>query len=378
MCAGAQGVVHESLLDTKQEEILGSLVCRAGSNPVVDENDTLENYRCAEPEATLKLLREYFESWDSNLVPSPMVGVVLALLGRDARELTDEYLYPHSFDWLVEQLGWCSPDQRPQESARTPGKTVNRALKLVRAGIRVETGNEVEVLNLLGRPLRVALDQEPDTLLVGDLRWQEDALGVITPMPQVVALTACGTGSNVKGYAVVISLRRIDPGPIPPERLRDLLRSTAEQLYSNLYDQTNADFSALWQTLDRSDQLDIGIARRLILDHVPFYLRQLSVRSDGIENCLAACDSWRRRIAEAEADGQPSDAHRTALRKALDDLADRIDRRSEERRAVVQAVKDRLKQYQYEPSGIPFELFQNADDAAVELGQFHDRAADGG
>ena len=82
LCAGAQGVVHESLLDTKQEEILGSLVCRAGSNPVVNENDTLENYRCAEPEATLKLLREYFEPWDSNLVPAPLVGVVLALLGE--------------------------------------------------------------------------------------------------------------------------------------------------------------------------------------------------------------------------------------------------------------------------------------------------------
>ena len=378
LCAGAQGVVHESLLDTKQEEILGPVVRRAVLNPADDEIDVPEDFPGAECAGTPRILREYFESWDSNLVPSPMVGVVLALLGRDARELTDEYLYPHSFDWLVEQLGWCSPDQRPQESARTPGKTVNRALKLVRAGIRVETGNEVEVLNLLGRPLRVALVQAPDTLLVGDLRWQEDALGVINPMPQVVALAAYGTGSNVKGYAVVISLRRIDPGPIPPERLRKLLRSTAEQLYSNLYDQTNADFSALWQALDRSDQLDIGIARRLILDHVPFYLRQLSVKSDDIEKCLTACDSCRRRIAEAEADGQPPDADRTALRKALDDLADRIDGNPNEQQAVVQAVKGRLEQYQYETSGIPFELFQNADDAAVELGQFNAHAADGG
>ena len=378
LCAGTHGVVLDRLLDTKQEEILGSVVRRAVLNPADDEIDVPEDFPGAECAGTPRILREYFESWDSNLVPSPMVGVVLALLGRDARELTDEYLYPHSFDWLVEQLGWCSPDQRPQESARPPGKTVNRALKLVRAGIRVETGNEVEVLNLLGRPLRVALVQAPDTLLVGDLRWQEDALGVITPMPQVVALTAYGTGSNVKGYAVVISLRRIDPGPIPPERLRKLLRSTAEQLYSNLYDQTNADFSALWQALDRSDQLDIGIARRLILDHVPFYLRQLSVKSDDIEKCLTACDSCRRRIAEAEADGQPPDAHRTALRKALDDLADRIDGNPNEQQAVVQAVKGRLEQYQYETSGIPFELFQNADDAAVELGQFNAHAADGG
>ena len=43
------------------------------------------------------------------------------------------------------------------------------------------------------------------------------------------------------------------------------------------------DFSALWRELDRSDQLEIRIARRLILDHIPFYLRQLSVKSQPIE-----------------------------------------------------------------------------------------------
>ena len=371
LCAGARGVVHESLLDAKQEEILGAVVRRAGLNGADDETDALEDLPDAERAGAPGILREYFESWDSNLVPSPMVGVALALLGRDAHELAKEYLHPHSFGWLVEQLGWCSTDQRPQQSAQTLGKTVDRALDLVRARIQVETGNDVEVLNLLGQPIRVALDQEPDTLLVGDLCWQEEALGVSTPMPQVVALTACGTGSNVKGYAVVISLRRIDLGRIPAERLRDLLRSTAEQLYSGLYDQTDADFTALWRVLDRSDQLDIGIARRLILDHVPFYLRQLSVKSDGIEESLAACDSCRRRIAEAEADKQPTEVHRGTLRKALDNLADRIDRSPEERQAVIKAVKDRLEQYQYEPSGIPFELFQNADDAAVELGRVH-------
>ena len=37
----------------------------------------------------------------------------------------------------------------------------------------------------------------------------------------------------------------------------------------------------------------------------------------------------------------------------------------------MQGVKSKLKQYQYELSSIPLELFQNADDAAVELGQFH-------
>ena len=376
LCAGAHGVVRDRLLDREQQGILKSLVCRTDFNPG-SEKPAISPAAESDAVSAPAILREYFEPCNANLVPEPMVGVVLALLGRDARELADEYLHPHSFDWFIEQLPWRHPDQHPQASARTDAETVDRALRLVRVGIQVETGDDVEVLNVLGEPIRVALDQEPGTLLAGALRWRGDH-GVTTPMGVVVALTAAGAQAEVAGYEVVVPLRRIDPGPIPPERLRDLLRSTAEQLYSNLYNQTNADFSALWQALDRSDQLDIVIARRLILDHVPFYLRQLAVKSDDIEKCLTACDSCRRRIAEAEAEGQPSDAHRTALRKALDDLADRIDGNPEEQQAVVQAVKGRLEQYQYEPSGIPFELFQNADDAAVQLGQFNTHAADGG
>ena len=378
LCTGAQGVVRESLLDGRQENILGSIVRRAGLNPSRDKNDTPEDSVEAGSAAAPRILRKYFEPWNPNLVPGPVVGVVLALLGRDARELADEYLHPHSFGWLIEQLPWRHADQRPQASTRTVAETVDRALALVRVGIQVETGDDVEVLNVLGEPIRVALEQEPDTLLAGALRWQGD-LGVKTPMPIVVALTAAGARADVPGYEVMVPLRRIDPVRIQPqERLRDLLRSTAEQLYSELYGQeTNAGLGTLWQALDRSDQLDIRIARRLILDHVPFYLRQISVKSDGIEKQLAHCDLWRRRIAEAEADNQPAESHRKALSNVLDDLADRIDRNTDEQQAVVQAVKGRLEQYQYEPSGIPFELFQNADDAAVELGQCHAHPSEG-
>ena len=226
------------------------------------------------------------------------------------------------------------------------GRTIADALELIQAGVKVETGDEAEVLSLLGQPMRVALEQEVSTLLAGAFSWQG-------------------------GYGVMIPLRRVELGRFQAEQLFDLLRATAERLYFDLYNQGKVDFSALWRELDRSDQLEIRIARRLILDHIPFYLRQLSVKSQPIEEQLAICDSWRRRIAEVEADGQSAESGRNELSQALEELADRIDRSPDEQQAVVQAVKSKLKQYQYELSSIPLELFQNADDAAVELGQFH-------
>ena len=220
------------------------------------------------------------------------------------------------------------------------------------AGLEVHTSDEWSVLNLLLH-LRVPLDQNPETMLAGHLNWQG-------------------------GYGVMIPLRCIDPGRFQPEQLGELLRATAELLYSELYNQRGADFSVLWNELNKTDQLKIGIARRLILDHIPFYLRQLSVKCEPIEKRLSLCDALRRRIVESEVDGgQSAESRRKEWRKSLDDLADYIDRNPVEQQAILEAVRGKLEQYQYELSSIPLELFQNADDAAVELGQFHAYPAKG-
>ena len=135
--------------------------------------------------------------------------------------------------------------------------------------------------------MRVALDREASTLLAGALRfnWRE-------------------------GYGVVIPLRLIDPHRLQPGQLAERLCATAETLYSELYHQRGVDLSSLWRELDRSDQLAIGVARRLILDHVPFYLRQLSLKCATLEEQLAICDSRRRRVAEAEGNGQSAESAR--------------------------------------------------------------------
>ena len=174
-----------------------------------------------------------------------------------------------------------------------------------------------------------------------------------------------------------IPLRRIDPDGVPKEWLRAKLRATAERLYCELYNQEGVDFSSLWSELDRSDQLEISVARRLILEHIPFYLKQLSIRCKRIEAQLETCDERCRRIAEAEVDGQSAEYARKELHQALEELASLIDQGPDEQHAVLEAVQIKLRQYQYDPSSIPFELFQNADDAAIELGQFHAHAVDG-
>ena len=361
LCSGAHGVVRDRLLDPEQADILGNLVRQAGSGTTDEQTEAPAGLPETEFRTILQrapnILRDYFRPWET-LVPTPMIGVVLGLLGPPLRDLAEEYLRPHSFEWLLRQLPWRDPEATPQRVAHAliRVRAAARALELVKAGVRVPTDDDVEVYNLLGQPTRVALDRGAPTLLAGALHynWRE-------------------------GYGVVVPLRSVDPYLLPAERLAAMLRATAEDLYSQLYNQGSVDLSSLWRELDRSDQLEIGTARRLILDHVPFYLRQLSVRSEPIEKQLAICDSHRRRIAEAEAeaDDESLKRARTELRRTLEELARLIDGSSNEQQAVLQAVRSKLEQYQYAPSSIPFELFQNADDAVVELGQFNAPVTEG-
>ena len=290
------------------------------------------------------ILREYFAEWEDH-VQRPLIGVVLALLGSRVREMADNFLHPHSFEWLTEKLPWRDPGKTGARTNWMGGKeTVQQAMDEIRTSV-MEAGEEAEVLNLLGDPIRVALDEDPDTLLAGDLGGQ--------------------------AYDVIVPLRRIKPGSFDAKQLAAFLRATAEWLYSHLYNQKNADFNALWRELARSDQLEIGIARRLILDHIPFYLRQLSVNGEKTRKYLNVCDSLKRRIAEAEADGKSVESARQELHRKIDSLASYIDRSPDERQAIVQALRRKIEQYQYDCSSIPFELFQNADDAAVEMAQYY-------
>lgn len=348
LCTGAHGVDAAFLLDKQQTQILSAVVLQENrpSSEFTSPGGTSARFNLAR-KATPNLLKNFFQPWDSGLVPAPMLGALVSLLGQSTRELAETWLYPHSFNWLKQQLPWRDPGA--DDTARLEwmgGRTVAQALDLIGAAVRVVKGTHVEALNLLGEPRRVPLNTQPLNLLAGPLNWRG-------------------------GFGVEIPLRRIDPARHTPEELKDLLRGTTECLYSDLYNQRPASLDPLWTELNRTDQLEIGVARRLILDSAPFYLRQLPVDNDAIKKALRACDNERRKVAEAEAEADQRDAPeaRAALRKALESLAELIDQDQEIQTTVLRGVRSKLMDYQYDPTSIPFELFQNADDAVIELGQ---------
>ncbi|EJM18904.1 hypothetical protein PMI21_01875 [Pseudomonas sp. GM18] len=356
LCTGDYEVEAACLLDKQQAQILNAIVFhtnRPRSEPAcLGGTSAGFDFDLARKETPV-LLESFFRPWGGGLVPELMIGVLMALFWRSARELAESWLHPHSFGWLQEQLPWHDPGS--DDTGRLEwmgGHSIAEALELIDAVVRVVDGTHVEVPNLLGEPRRVPLSPRPSNLLAGPLNW-------------------------IKGFRVEIPLRRIDPARHTSQELEVLLRGTTERLYADLYNQRRPNLGSLWQQLDRTDQLEIGLARRLILDSLHFYLRQLSVGSEVIKKALRACDNERTKVAEAEEDQRDASEARAAQRRAMESLAKLIGQDREMQTTVLLGVRSKLEDYQYDSTSIPFELFQNADDAVMELGQIAAFPAEG-
>lgn len=347
------------LLDKDQHRILGNLIQRAdqGHNPAIaDEAGIPSGEFERSVKATPRRLADYFRPWRGGLIPTPMIGTLVALLGpgdqgRLRAQAADD-LKPHDLEWLRGRLPWADPGRDGLRLEWMGGKTLAQALDLIESAVEIVPGDHVNALNLLGAPIELPLEQQARTLLAGPLRWKG-------------------------GYRVLIQLRAIPPADHSPERLGDLLRDTAERLYLDLYNQKRPDLDGLWRELDRSDQLEIGVARGLILHHIEVYLKPLSSSNAELKGALAVCHEERRRIAQADYDRRDAGPARQQYANALETLVRVIETRDGIDKAVLASVRAKLGQFQYDAGSIPFELFQNADDAVVESNQIAVHSGDG-
>lgn len=351
LCDGGIGLDSSYVLDPSFSQILGNLIVRVGDH---EEDPTSTDQEIPEFEALVsaspQVIGKYFAPWES-LVRPEAVGAFIALFGKQLRDLAEKWLQSHSADWLYDNLGWQIPGARSDGAGGwMQGYSASEALSLLKVGVRVIHGEELDVPSLFGNSIRVPLASVIENLVAGGFYWKG-------------------------GYSVEVRIRQIpDLSARSSSELSEILRKSATYVLQHAYAQTFADLTALWGQLQESDQLDLSVARALILDHLPFVLRDqigAQKRSPDLAKVLKSYDKARRAKTEAEQSANPGPAQHgnldASLKKSLDALANLLVDRADVQVGVLSAVRDKLHDYQYDISGILFELFQNADDAVVEL-----------
>ncbi len=299
-------------------------------------------------------LRDFLEEWAAAPgVNRELIGGLLALLG-DGPGLTvlaAQFLGNFDRAELRNQLNWRSDAAWTNKDGSLGGGAGRSLADLMRARrviVELDDGDQITVTNLLGDPIGVPLNKEFADLL----------------LPHV-DLKLCEGHEYIR-----LRLRRVTPRRLPaPLDPAAVLRRTARRLLEVIDRQQVANFGQVWDRLARSEQLDLEVAQQILLDGVVHLLLTLELPHQS--PLLAPLKCWHdtnRTLAQVPA--TDTTRHNEVNRRKQAELREiqrLVEQNADAQGHCLAAVQTKLRRFEYLPESIPFELFQNADDAAVEL-----------
>ncbi len=309
-------------------------------------------------EASAGRLRKYFEEWESNC-PGPVIAGFLSILGDHPQILalaTRYFERQGSVETFRARLEWQGNSEAQIWRQQTISGVMASQFVLVSI-IDPRQGQALQAPNLLGTLIDVTPPEEPEHLLGGN------------------RLPTHPANSPDKPRRLPLTLRSIDPTQYSEPELAGILRKTAAQILKQVYFQDVPNLGEIWEKLREREQLDIRVAQIRILDALFVVARSLGVQSHfEVGEVLRKWDEADRLRADVEDLTQPegarirSQSERT-LREARDNLQRLLEANDSVQGLFLEGVRRRLRQYQYNEESIPFELFQNADDAVLERQQ---------
>ncbi|MEA5517038.1 DarT ssDNA thymidine ADP-ribosyltransferase family protein [Nodularia sp. UHCC 0506] len=169
-----------------------------------------------------------------------------------------------------------------------------------------------------------------------------------------------------------IELLPIQPQDFSPSELVNILRNSTRILLKEVYEVVPLSLNQIWENLLESDQLDIQVAKNFLLEGAPYVMRMLGAheRVPLIKTLLTSWDNCRHQRAELKQQNRSVENIDKKIENLISGLSHLLEDESSEseevRKELLEAVRTKINLHGYRCQSIPFELFQNADDAVVE------------
>lgn len=295
-------------------------------------------------------LGAYLQSWRNDDVPGDALTSVVAMLGDydDYPQVFEQFRDQRDIDTLRRQF---ISDADPQQTMTPHHFCIDWAdPQFVRAA------------NLLGQAFDAAVNQQVTCLFDGyDGRHY-------FPMP-------------MSERCHLLQVRRINPDSLATEQKLDILGNTVKMLCRRIYRQVGEHFDSVWNSIIQVGQLDIEIAQMNILDASAVLLEsQLSAhQSPRLKQCFSNIRREKSKQSELMIQRRHVNGNDGIMCRIEEDMRNtrnHLDLQYDKLRQIL--MEDRQAQALlvshicqklegYNMQSIPFELFQNADDAVCEL-----------
>jgi len=349
----SEGIDDRDLLHTKQAETLnGKIQYKQQTEVQTDESPS-----------DIINLKEYFENWE-NTIYLQVIGGFLSFLGGDPEicRLAEEYLQDHSLKYFRGKVNWVLIESiHGNKGASGVNENIHEAMKKqrIRCQFHHDT-NQKQICNLFGERFFARISEKYDTIFIGDFEH-----------------------CNWPGYRCYrITLRKFDPSNHTKEELVELLYESARILIKKVYCREPNNLSKLWDDLSDSGQLILEIVQHQILENIFLYFKQLGVgHLPKLRKIIKQWNKLRRQLVEiehADSDGQEIDdtSIKKEIKRIREKLRNAIETNLEIQSESLKAVQRKMEEeFQYTQTSILFELFQNSDDAALELSQMVEETA---
>lgn len=351
IAAPLAGIAHSALLNNGSAKALG---LSGLDQPIQDaQNETGE--ACSD-KGLMKLLKEYHGQLDES-VSTQLWGVFLSMLGPNVRDLADKFTDQRT-DTIRDEL--VGPEKSPPR------------IRLVQCNYSCEivSGATVNVVAINGFPFNAPRDTKNSSLLVphADSNRQGNRHFVFIVSDRIP-------------YRV--SFKLLDPKALrklTPQELRVCIERTIHIVQSEVLgvdESRKAEVHVAINKIQKLDQKSLGMAQQEILVSCRMHLTQLAFpveSSRPLAQAIKCLDEGDRCEAEARenrevglGDWQQIESRARAMKDTgIRDLRTVLGNTKSLQHDIAMAMRERIKQDGYRPESIPFELFQNADDALAE------------
>ncbi|MEA5516646.1 hypothetical protein [Nodularia sp. UHCC 0506] len=167
-----------------------------------------------------------------------------------------------------------------------------------------------------------------------------------------------------------------NPEDASRDELHEILYKSAKHLIHYVYQidtsTLNEKFQDVWNDLIKSEQLELKVARNVILRGMEFVVEMLGVnrRNEIVKDLL----NQLQRLVYNKEERKNSKQDYNIIDQEIDQIQETLANLLEDKTSnnqvasdFLECVRQKISVYGYHFSSIPFEIFQNADDSLIEL-----------
>ena len=282
------------------------------------------------------VMQRYFASWPEELRPA--VGAFMLLAGNNpgVHSATREFL-----------------QREPKLIWEKISTDFAQKVQKYSLAVKVFEGNSLAMTSLTGEKIDVPLqdNSELDSLLIGEDYYN------------------CRLDGHPELF-IFLALRQINPETLDKATCLKLLINTAKRIVAR-FDSTEENIPELFGEMKNAEQFDLQTTRSLILKELPTILKTMNLHRDNeLKSLLREWNNTNKYKTQAELEKKSDlSEYDQKFQELLEELQELFENFEEVREETLTAIRRRIStaEFGYELSSIPFELFQNADDAAAEL-----------